>query len=93
MQSRSLDPSRKISEMALIVRLVAALVIAVVVGLLLSALLGPILITLKVAIAITIGRFFVEWGWVLGVLAGIWFFVAGGGINFPTFRPPAPPAQ
>jgi len=61
----------------LIVRIVLAVVVAVVVGLALTALLGPILISLAVPIAITVGDFFVKYGWVLGVLAGLWFFFTG----------------
>jgi hypothetical protein len=61
----------------MILRIVAAVVVAVVVGLLLVALLGPILVGLTVPIAVTVGDFFVKWGWVLGVLAGLWFFVSG----------------
>lgn len=68
----------------MITRLVLAVVVAVVVGLGLTALLGPILVSLHVPIAVTIGHFFVLWGWVLGILAGLWFFFAGGGFTWPT---------
>lgn len=78
---------RRKAQMALIVRIVLAVVIAAVVGIVLSALLGPILITLKVPIAITVGRFFIDWGWVLGVLAGVWYFAAGY-FSFPVIPPP-----
>lgn len=61
----------------MIARIVIAVVIAVIVGLLCVALLGPILVGLHVPIAVTVGRFFVVWGWVLGVLAGLWYFFAG----------------
>ncbi len=61
----------------MIQRLVLALVVAVVVGLGLI-LLGDVLVTLKVPIAVTIGGFLAEWGWVLGVLAGLWYFFRGG---------------
>jgi uncharacterized membrane protein YvlD (DUF360 family) len=61
-----------------IARLVLALVVAIVVGLGLTALLGPILVSLAVPIAVVIGDFFVKWGWVIGVLAGLWYFFAGG---------------
>jgi hypothetical protein len=67
----------------LIGRIVVALVIAVVVGLVLSGLLGPVLTDLKVPIAETIGGFFTKYGWVLGVLAGLWYFFAGG-LNWRT---------
>jgi hypothetical protein len=66
-----------------ITRIVLAVVIAVVVTIVLVGLLGPILETLKVEIATTIGRFFVSWGAVIGVLAGLWYFFAGGGISLP----------
>ena len=62
----------------LIGRIVLAVIIAVVVGLVLVGLLGPILITLHVPIASTVGGFFVDFGWALGVLAGLWFFFTGG---------------
>ena len=60
--------------------IVLAVIIAIVVGLLLVGLLGPILVGLGVPIAVTVGEFFVKWGWVLGVLAGLWYFFAGGPI-------------
>lgn len=58
-------------------RIVLAVVVAVVVGLVLVGLLGPILASLGVPIAVTVGAFFVRWGWVLGILAGLWFFFSG----------------
>lgn len=45
-----------------------------VVGIVLVGLLGPILITVKVPIAVTVGDFLVAWGYVIGVLAGLWFY-------------------
>lgn len=57
-------------------RVVLAVVVAVVVGLL-CILLGGILVTLQVPIAVTVGGFLVQWGWVLGVLAGLWYFFRG----------------
>lgn len=62
-------------------RIVLALIVAIVVGLGLTALLGPILVGLGVPIAMVIGAFFIQWGWVLGVLAGLWFFFSGGGFT------------
>lgn len=62
----------------MIARLVLALVVAIVVGLMLVGLLGPILISLHVPIAETIGGFFVAYGWVVGILFGLWFYFAGG---------------
>ena len=67
----------------MIARVVLAVVVAVVVGIVLVALLGPILDTLKVPIATTIGEFFVAWGYVIGVLCGLWYFFAGG-FSFPS---------
>ncbi len=55
-------------------KLILALVIAVVVGIVLVGLLGPVLETVKVPIAVTIGEFFVAWGFVIGVLAGLWYY-------------------
>ncbi len=66
----------------MIARLVLAVVVAVVVGLV-CILLGDILSTLKVPIAVTIGDFLSAWGWVIGVLAGLWYFFSGG--SFPSF--------
>jgi hypothetical protein len=67
----------------MLARLVLAVVVAVVVGLA-CILLGTILATLKVPIAVTVGDFLAAWGWVLGVLAGLWFFFTGG--TFPGVR-------
>ena len=61
----------------LIGRLVLAVVVAVVVTLA-CILLGSILGGLKVEIATTIGGFLKNYGAVLGVLAGLWYFFAGG---------------
>lgn len=58
-------------------KLVAAVVVAVVVTLV-CILLGAILITLKVDVAITVGNFLKQYGAVLGVLAGLWYYFAGG---------------
>jgi uncharacterized membrane protein YvlD (DUF360 family) len=67
-------------------RLVLALVVAVVVGLV-CILLGSVLETLKVPIAETVGGFIYSWGWVIGVLAGLWYFFGGGSFNFPGRTP------
>lgn len=58
-------------------KLILALVIAVVVGIVCVALLGPIIGSLAVPIAAVIGGFLVTWGWVRGVLAGLWYYFAG----------------
>lgn len=64
----------------MISRVVLALIVAIVVGLL-CILLGGILVTLQVPIAVTVGGFLQQWGWVLGVLAGLWYFFRGGTIS------------
>ena len=71
----------------MIENIILAVIIAPIVGLLLVGLLGPILKSLAVPIAVTVGEFFVKYGWVLGVLAwvlgvlaGLWYFFAGGPI-------------
>lgn len=61
----------------MIARLCLAVVVAVAVGIGLVALLGPILVTLKAPVAVTVGDFFTGYGWVIGVLCGIWFFFMG----------------
>ena len=66
----------------MIARLVLAVVVAVVTGLV-CILLGSVLASLGVPIAVTIGDFLHQWAWVIGVLAGLWYFFAGGGFNFP----------
>ncbi len=65
----------------MIAKLVLAVVVAVAVGLV-CILLGGILATLKVPIAVTVGDWLATWGWVLGVLAGLWYFFRGG-FSFP----------
>jgi hypothetical protein len=62
---------------ALLTRLILAVVVAVIVTLA-CILLGGILADLKVDIAVTIGRFLKDYGAVLGLLAGLWYFFAGG---------------
>jgi hypothetical protein len=59
-------------------KLVLAVVIAVVVGIVLVGLLGPVLVSVHVPIAEVIGHFFEEWGFVIGVLCGLWYYFAGG---------------
>ncbi len=62
-------------------RAILAVVVAVVVGIVLVALVGPILAGLDVPIAKTVGDFFEHYGYVIGVLAGLWFYFAGGTIG------------
>jgi len=70
--------------MSLISRIVRAVVIAVAVGLV-CILLGLVLGSLNVPITDTIGSFLKQWGWVIGVLAGLWYFFFEG--SFPSFGP------
>ena len=76
----------------MIARLVLAVVVAVVVGLVLVGLLGPILVSMAVPIAVTVGDFFVRYGWVIGILCGLWFFFQGG-FSLPQWPKPPPPQQ
>lgn len=52
---------------------ILGVVVAVAAGLLLT-LLGAILESLRVPIAVTVGDFLMVWAWVLGLLAGLWYF-------------------
>ncbi len=58
-------------------KLVLAVVVAVVVGIVLVGLLGPVLVSVRVPIAETVGHFLTAWGFVIGVLAGLWYYFAG----------------
>jgi hypothetical protein len=58
-------------------KLILAVIIAVVVGIVLVGLLGPVLVTIKVPIAVAVGNFCEDWGFVIGVLAGLWYYFAG----------------
>lgn len=62
-------------------RIVQAVIVAVVVGFLLVVLLGPIITMLQVPIAVFVGGVFVQWGWAMGIVAGLWFFFAGGSLS------------
>lgn len=70
----------------MIARVVLSVVVAIVVTLL-CILLGAILVTLKVPIAITVGHFIETWAYVIGILAGLWYFFAGGSISLPGRKP------
>lgn len=61
----------------MLARIVIAVVVAVIITLA-CYLLGAILISLREEIAQTVGEFLKQYGGVLGVLAGIWQFFAGG---------------
>lgn len=58
-------------------KLILAVVVAVVVTLV-CYLVGAVLDQLKVQIAITVGDFLKSYGGVIGILAGIWYYFAGG---------------
>jgi hypothetical protein len=60
----------------MLTRIILALIVAVAVGLL-CILLGSVLASLNVPITDTIGSFLRQWGWVIGVLAGLWYFFSG----------------
>jgi hypothetical protein len=57
-------------------RIILAVLLAIIVTLA-CLLLGAILITLKVEIAVTVGKFLKDWSAAIGVLAGLWSFFAG----------------
>lgn len=57
--------------------LVLAVVVAIVVGLV-CILIGKVLASINVPIATTVGGFLEQYGWALGVLAGLWYFFTGG---------------
>lgn len=61
----------------MLARIALAVVVAVVVTLG-CLLLGAILAALTVQVAITIGDFLKSYSSVIGILAGLWFFFAGG---------------
>lgn len=58
--------------------IVVAVIIAVVVGGLLVYLLGPIIKSIPAPITQIVGDFFVRFGWVIGVIAGLLWFFGGG---------------
>ena len=62
--------------MNLISRIVLAIVVAIAIGLV-CLLVGVVLVVIDAPIAVSIGTFFKEWAWVIGLLAGIWHFFAG----------------
>lgn len=62
--------------------IVIAVIVAVIVGASLVYLLGPIIKSLPAPIAQIVGNFFVVWGWGIGILAGLLYFISGGGNPF-----------
>jgi hypothetical protein len=67
--------------MALLGRLVLAVVVGVIVYLL-CHLFGPLVADLQVSFAVTIGGWLTQYAGVLGLLAALWYFFAGGGLSF-----------
>lgn len=63
----------------MIEQIIVAIVVAVLVGLLLAGLLGPILVQngAPAPILVTLGNFFVKYGWLLGLLVGLLFLFGG----------------
>jgi hypothetical protein len=62
-------------------RIILAVVVAVVAYLICIFVGGVLLVSLGVPIAVAVGRFLVQWATVISVLAGLWFFFAGGGFG------------
>lgn len=60
----------------MITRLILSVVVAAAVGLV-CILVGTVLVTLNIPITDAIGSFLRVWGWVVGVLAGLWYFFTG----------------
>lgn len=63
----------------MIMRIVGAVVVAVLVGLVCVALLGPLIEHLPGPFAAIVGAFLITYGWVLGILAGLWWWVGNYG--------------
>lgn len=61
--------------------LVMAVIVACVVGLI-AILAGKILSSVGIPIAATVGGFLEQYCWVIGVLAGLWYFFSGGELPF-----------
>lgn len=60
-------------------RIVIAVLIGAIVGL--ACLLGgSLLASLGIPPATAVGGFLERWAWVIGTLAGLWHFFAGGGL-------------
>lgn len=50
---------------------------------------GGLLATLAIPPIVFIGKFLQTWAYVIGVLAGLWYFFAGGGVSWPFGGPKA----
>jgi Na+(H+)/acetate symporter ActP len=75
--------------MELIRRLALAAVVGVFVYLI-CQLVGSLLADLRVSFAVTIGSWLVTYAGALGLLAALWYFLAGGWISLPRLGPPPP---
>ena len=60
----------------MIARIVLAMVVGAAVGLL-CLLLGSVLSSVDIPFVATVGSFLATWAWVIGLLAGVWFFFTG----------------
>ena len=60
-------------------RLALAIVVGVV-AFLACELLGALLVAIKVEFVVAIGSFLKEWSGVIGLLAAVWHFFAGGNL-------------
>ena len=61
----------------MIQKIVIAILVAVIVGLL-CIFLGTVLGSINAPITEAIAGFLKTWGWAIGVIAGLWYFFAGG---------------
>lgn len=60
-----------------------ALAVVIAVGVTLACyLLGAVLAALSIPIAVTIGNFIKDWGGVIGILAGLWYYFTEGTWHF-----------
>ena len=64
----------------MLTRIIQAVIVAAAVGLG-CLFLGMLLASLGIPITDAVAAFLTTWGWVIGVLAGLWYFFGGG--SFP----------
>lgn len=70
--------------------IIGRVILAIVVGAiawLLCMFIGGLLATLAIPPIVFVGHFLKDWGYVIGVLVGLWFFFAGGGFTWPPRTP------
>ena len=58
-------------------KFILAVVVAIATWLILAVLFGPLLTGTNVSAANKVGVFFVAYGWLIGLLFGLWYFFAG----------------